>query len=38
VPSVTFETHAVWPRSPVMLPRVRLAIDTLAVGLPGMME
>ena len=38
VPSVTFETHAVWPRSPVMLPRVRLAIDTLAVGLPGMMQ
>jgi DNA-binding transcriptional LysR family regulator len=38
VPSVTFETHAVWPRSPAMLPRVRLAIDTLVTELPRLME
>ncbi|WP_117191653.1 LysR family transcriptional regulator [Rhizobium terrae] len=38
VPSVTFETHAVWPKSPVMLPKVRLAIDTLASELPDLME
>ncbi|RCS21602.1 LysR family transcriptional regulator [Phyllobacterium salinisoli] len=38
VPSVSFETHAVWPRSPVMLPRVRLAIDTMVRELPRFME
>jgi len=38
VSSVSFETHAVWPRSPVMLPKVRLAIDTLVRELPRFME
>ncbi|MFB9947759.1 LysR family transcriptional regulator [Rhizobium puerariae] len=38
VPAVTFDTHAVWPKSPVMLPKVRLAIDTLARELPRFME
>lgn len=38
VHSVSFETHAVWPRSPVMLPKVRLAIDTLVRELPRLME
>lgn len=38
VPAVTFDTHAVWPKSPVMLPKVRLAIDTLARELPRLME
>jgi DNA-binding transcriptional LysR family regulator len=37
VPAMVFEAHAVWPRSPVMLPKVRLAIDTLAAGLPPLM-
>lgn len=32
-----FDAHAVWLRSPVMLPKVRLAIDTLAARLPAMM-
>jgi DNA-binding transcriptional LysR family regulator len=38
VSSVSFETHVVWPRSPVMLPKVRVAIDTLARELPRFME
>ncbi|MBW6423219.1 LysR family transcriptional regulator [Rhizobium sp. XQZ8] len=38
VPSISFETHAVWPRSPVMLPKVRLAIDTLAREIPRFTE
>ncbi|PDT14910.1 LysR family transcriptional regulator [Rhizobium sp. J15] len=37
VPSSIFEAYAVWPRSPVMLPKVRLAIDTLAANLPRLM-
>ncbi|MDX3927085.1 MAG: LysR family transcriptional regulator [Shinella sp.] len=37
MPSV-FEAHAVWLRSPVMLPKVRLAIDTLARELPPLMD
>ncbi|MGO4133581.1 LysR family transcriptional regulator [Rhizobium brockwellii] len=36
-PANVFDAHAVWLRSPVMLPKVRLAIDTLAAGLPAMM-
>ncbi|GAA3097046.1 LysR substrate-binding domain-containing protein [Rhizobium viscosum] len=32
-----FDAHAVWLRSPVMLPKIRLAIDTLAARLPAMM-
>ncbi|WP_130283931.1 LysR family transcriptional regulator [Rhizobium sp. BK696] len=35
---VVFQSHAVWPRSPVMLPKVRLAIDTLVERLPRLME
>lgn len=31
------DAHAVWLRSPVMLPKVRLAIDTLAARLPAVM-
>jgi DNA-binding transcriptional LysR family regulator len=31
-----FDAHALWLRSPVMLPKVRLAIDTLAARLPAM--
>ncbi|MBB3309443.1 DNA-binding transcriptional LysR family regulator [Rhizobium sp. BK196] len=31
------DAHAVWLRSPVMLPKVRLAIDTLATRLPAVM-
>jgi len=38
VTPVTFDAHAVWPKSPVMLPKVRLAIDTLARELPGVMD
>ncbi len=38
VPSVSFETYAVWPRSPVMLPKVRLAIDLLVRELPRFMK
>lgn len=38
VTPVVFDTHAVWPKSPVMLPKVRLAIDTLARELPPLME
>lgn len=38
VTPVTFDTHAVWPRSPVMLPKLRLVIDTLARELPRLME
>jgi len=37
LPPSIFEAHAVWPRSPVMLPKVRLAIDTLAANLPRLM-
>lgn len=37
IPPSIFEAHAVWPRSPVMLPKVRLAIDTLAANLPRLM-
>lgn len=32
-----FDAHALWLRSPVMLPKVRLAIDMLAARLPAMM-
>ena len=35
---VIFQSHAIWPRSPVMLPKVRLAIDALVARLPGLME
>jgi len=37
IPATVFEAHAIWPRSPVMLPKVRLAIDTLAARLPQLM-
>ncbi|PDT27278.1 LysR family transcriptional regulator [Rhizobium sp. L9] len=37
-PSTIFEAYAVWPRSPVMLPKVRLAIDRLAAELPAVMS
>ncbi|MBX5165609.1 MULTISPECIES: LysR family transcriptional regulator [unclassified Rhizobium] len=36
-PPSVFEAYAVWPRSPVMLPKVRLAIDMLAADLPRLM-
>ncbi|ANM11862.1 UNVERIFIED_ORG: DNA-binding transcriptional LysR family regulator [Rhizobium aethiopicum] len=36
-PPSVFEAYAVWPRSPVMLPKVRLAIDMLATDLPRLM-
>ncbi|KPH08566.1 LysR family transcriptional regulator [Rhizobium acidisoli] len=36
-PPSIFDAYAVWPRSPVMLPKVRLAIDMLATDLPRLM-
>ncbi|HWT59753.1 MAG TPA: LysR family transcriptional regulator [Rhizobium sp.] len=36
-PPSIFDAYAVWPRSPVMLPKVRLAIDMLAAELPRLM-
>lgn len=36
VPGLTFETYALWPQSPHLPLRVRLAIDTLAARLPRM--
>jgi DNA-binding transcriptional LysR family regulator len=33
-----FEAHAVWPRTPHLPLRVRLAIDALAAQLPGVTE
>ncbi|MBB5666748.1 DNA-binding transcriptional LysR family regulator [Rhizobium leguminosarum] len=36
-PPSIFDAYAVWPRSPVMLPKVRLAIDMLAADLPRLM-
>ncbi|KKX30289.1 LysR family transcriptional regulator [Rhizobium sp. LC145] len=38
IPATVFEAYAVWPKSPVILPKVRLAIDTLARELPPLME
>jgi DNA-binding transcriptional LysR family regulator len=38
VPASTFDAYAVWPKSPVMLPKVRLAIDTLAAKLQQLMS
>ena len=38
MPSNIFQAYAVWPRSPVMLPKVRLAIDILAANLPRLMD
>lgn len=33
-PGIVFDTHAVWPETPQLPMRVRLAIDALAAGLP----
>jgi DNA-binding transcriptional LysR family regulator len=38
VPRLVFKTHALWPKTPHLSLRVRLAIDALAAGLPGCVE
>jgi len=38
VPRLVFKTHALWPITPHLPLRVRLAIDALAAGLPGCAE
>nr|WP_246519898.1 LysR family transcriptional regulator [Ancylobacter lacus] len=35
VPRLVFATHALWPASPQMPLKLRLALDALAEGLPG---
>ncbi|OLP62327.1 LysR family transcriptional regulator [Xaviernesmea oryzae] len=37
VPSIHFSSHAVWLKTPVMLPKLRIAIDRLAADLPDRM-
>jgi hypothetical protein len=34
-PGQLFDTHAVWPKTPHLNLRVRIAIDALAVELPN---
>ncbi|MBB4380946.1 transcriptional regulator, LysR family [Bradyrhizobium sp. Rc3b] len=36
-PEFLYECHALWPRSPRLLPKVRVAVDTLAAALPKLM-
>ena len=38
IPPMVFRTHALWPRTPHLPLRVRLAIDALAAELPGSAE
>ncbi|MFK8253324.1 LysR substrate-binding domain-containing protein [Ancylobacter terrae] len=38
LPRLVFKTHALWPQSPYLPLRVRLAIDALAEKLPGSAE
>lgn len=38
VPRLVFKTHALWPRTPHLPMRVRLALDALAAELPGSAE
>jgi DNA-binding transcriptional LysR family regulator len=38
VPRLVFRTHALWPETPHLPLRIRLAIDALASGLPGSAE
>jgi DNA-binding transcriptional LysR family regulator len=38
IPGFVFDVHAVWPRTPHLPLRVRLAIDALAAELPGATE
>ncbi|OLP52549.1 LysR family transcriptional regulator [Rhizobium rhizosphaerae] len=35
VESIAFSSHAVWLKTPVMLPKLRIAIDRLAADLPA---
>ena len=37
-PAMVFEIHALWPETPYLSPRVRVAIDALAAELPGSAE
>ncbi|PDT42187.1 MULTISPECIES: LysR family transcriptional regulator [Sinorhizobium] len=37
-PGLVFKVHAVWPQTRHLLPKLRLAIDALAAGLPRIME
>jgi hypothetical protein len=37
-PRLIIETHALWPETPHLPMRVRLAIDALAAELPGNAE
>ncbi|MHB0767410.1 LysR family transcriptional regulator [Bradyrhizobium sp. 5.13L] len=36
-PEFLYDCHALWPRSPRLPPKVRSAVDTLAVALPKLM-
>ncbi|TFV73158.1 LysR family transcriptional regulator [Bradyrhizobium frederickii] len=36
-PEFLYECHALWPRSPHLPPKVRVAVDTLAAALPKLM-
>ncbi|GAB4067609.1 LysR family transcriptional regulator [Ancylobacter sonchi] len=38
LPQLVFATHALWPQAPHMPLRLRLALDILAVALPGSAE
>lgn len=38
LPSIKYETHALWPETPHLPYRVRLVIDALAAALPGSTE
>lgn len=38
VKSLNFDAYAVWPRAPMMTPRLRLVIDELAAKLPTVMD
>jgi DNA-binding transcriptional LysR family regulator len=38
IPGLVFTSHALWPQSPHLASRVRLAIDALAAELPGAAE
>jgi DNA-binding transcriptional LysR family regulator len=37
-PGLVFDTHALWPQTPHLPLRVRLAVDTLAKALPNIMS
>lgn len=38
IPRLVFNTHALWPASPYLPLRIRLALDALAAALPGSAE